>query len=121
MFPHPPARQATTLRIGLAALFAVLLSLVFPLSPARSSPAEPVVLLTVDGPIGPAYSDYVARGIERANETNAELVVLRIDTPGGLDTSMREIIRAILTSPVPVACYVAPSGARAASAGTSIL
>jgi membrane-bound serine protease (ClpP class) len=89
-------------------------------SAAFASP-RPIALLDVDGAIGPATADYITRAIGKAEKENAQLIVLRMDTPGGLDTSMRAIIKSILASSVPVAGYVAPSGARAASAGTYIL
>lgn len=82
--------------------------------------ARRAVVLEIDGAIGPAIADYLVRELGALKPSDTGLVVLRMDTPGGLDTSMRAMIRAILASPVPVATYVAPSGARAASAGTYI-
>ena len=87
---------------------------------AAPAVAERALLLEVDGVIGPPIADYIVRELGAAKPDQVRLVILRMNTPGGLDTSMRQIISAILASPVPVATYVAPNGARAASAGTYI-
>ena len=79
------------------------------------------MILPVDGPIGPATSDFFVRKLRQAQDDGASLVIVTIDTPGGLDTAMRDMVQAILASDVPVVTYVAPSGARAASAGTYLV
>lgn len=83
--------------------------------------AKTVVVAEIGGAISPASSAYFLRALNEAKQSRAELLVLRLDTPGGLDTAMREMIQGILASPVAVATYVSPSGARAASAGTYLL
>jgi membrane-bound serine protease (ClpP class) len=88
-------------------------------SPANS--ASTVVQLRIDGEIEPILAEYLVGGIEQANRDHASLILITMNTPGGLDTSMREIIQAILQSQVPVATFVTPSGSRAASAGFFIL
>lgn len=88
---------------------------------ATTSSVAPVYVVPVQGAISPASASFAVRSIERARKQGAQLIVLEMDTPGGLDKSMRDIIQTILASPVPVATYVYPGGARAASAGTYIL
>jgi membrane-bound serine protease (ClpP class) len=114
------------LRVNLAraALFASVLAaasaVLFPPVSAREA-GKFALTIEIDGPIGPAVARYVKEALTTAGERRAEVVILRLNTPGGLVTSMREIITDVLASPVPVVGYVAPSGAHAASAGTYIL
>jgi membrane-bound serine protease (ClpP class) len=100
------------LLLALAALWALL---------AATTARADAWLIDIDGPIGPAVSDHMVRGLAQAEAAGAELVILRIDTPGGLDTAMRDMIKGILAAKLPVVGHVAPSGARAASAGTYLL
>ena len=102
-------------------LLLTLIILVTAALPVRASSSAHAILLDIDGAIGPATEDYFRRALEEAIEKSPAVVILRMDTPGGLDTAMRDIIKQITASPVPVASYVAPSGARAASAGTYLL
>jgi len=92
-----------------------------PTAPAAASPGSLVVELGIDDEIEPILAEYLARGIQDAESQHAALILITINTPGGLDTSMRSIIQAILASPVPVVTYVSPTGSRAASAGFFIL
>jgi len=85
---------------------------------AQDAAPAPAVLLDVRGAIGPATAEYLDAGLAHARERGAAVIILRIDTPGGLVSSLRDINRAILASPIPIISYVAPGGAQAASAGT---
>jgi membrane-bound serine protease (ClpP class) len=106
----------------LAALLMLAVGASLAQSPAPTqTQAATALLLEIRDAIGPATSDFFVRTLERAAERQTRLVIVQMDTPGGLDSSMRDMIRAILASPVPVAIYVSPSGARAASAGTYLL
>lgn len=112
-----------TLFAALAILASTLLLVVVDQAPADTSEpaAGSAFRLEIRDAIGPATSDYIMRGIESAEASGASLVIIEMDTPGGLDASMRDIIKAILASRVPVASFVSPAGSRAASAGTYIL
>ena len=94
---------------------------VFWIQAAFSNVSSTAILLEVKGPIGPPSVSYIERALKDAASRQSPLLILQLDTPGGLDASMREIIQLLMTSPVPVVTFVAPSGARAASAGTYIL
>jgi membrane-bound serine protease (ClpP class) len=114
--------------LALCVCFAAALSLAFaasagaPVTPGVSSNAPAKVSrLFIDGEIEPILSEYIVNGIQQAAGDHAALILITINTPGGLDSSMREIIQAILASPVPVVTFVSPTGSRAASAGFFIL
>ncbi|MDP9225748.1 MAG: nodulation protein NfeD, partial [Actinomycetota bacterium] len=100
---------------------AVVMVALVSLSAAQAAPARTVVALRLDGVVDPFEASYLTSQIHAAGDAGASAVLITIDTPGGLDSSMREIVQAILNSPLPIVCYVSPDGARAASAGTFIL
>jgi membrane-bound serine protease (ClpP class) len=99
----------------------LLVGVVLMASPVASASSGDVVELRLDGVVDPFIASYISSGIQAANSEGATAILLTIDTPGGLDSSMRTIVQSILNSDVPVIGYVSPSGARAASAGTFIL
>lgn len=108
-------KAALVAAIGVVALICCLLP-----SSAEEN-GRLALIVSIDGAIGPASASYVKEALAKASERRAEVVLLRMNTPGGLNSSMREIIADVLASPIPVVGYVAPSGAHAASAGTYIL
>jgi len=108
-------RNAPFLRI---VLFLALVCACFPVFAGEAPPSGPLVLrMVVDGPVSPVSADYIERGLGRALESEASLLVIQLDTPGGLMTSTRQIVKALLGAEIPVSVFVAPAGARAASAG----
>lgn len=103
------------------ATLAVACTVAFAQDDVRSQDSGRALVLDIRDAIGPATSSYFVRALEEARERDARLIILQLDTPGGLDSAMRDMIRATLSSQVPVVTFVAPSGARAASAGTYLL
>jgi len=111
--------KQTSLRFFRFILFIVFIIFLSPLALSEENSKE-VIVITVDGVINPVSAEYIGKNIEKANEKNAEALIIELDTPGGLDTSMRDIVKDINGSKVPVIVFVSPSGSRAASAGVFI-
>ena len=93
-------------------IFLIILTILIPLTTFSS-----ILKITIDAPIHPVTSEYIRNAIDKAENENIQLIIMVLNTPGGLDSSMREIIERTLSSEVPIAAYVSPNGARAASAG----
>lgn len=102
-------------------LLCLCLGCLGPINSASSQASQQAFIIQIDGIISPATADYFSRSLEKAIDANAAFLLVRMDTPGGLDLSMRDMIKQIISSPVPVVTYVTPGGARAASAGTYLL
>jgi membrane-bound serine protease (ClpP class) len=109
-------RHALLAFMGLVTLFFTPLS-----SDAAGNSQNPITVLTIKGAISPAYSDYLKHGLKHAKKTKSQLIIIELDTPGGVLTTTREMAQDILTSEIPIAVFVTPAGAHAASAGTFIL
>ncbi len=119
-FGRVPLSSVRSLRLTIAAAFLILGVVGFACGGGPGAPAGAVHVLTADGIVGPVMDRYLDRGIDAAEDEDAQAVVIRLDTPGGLLSSTRDIVQRILGAEVPVAVYVSPRGARAASAGTFI-
>ncbi len=114
------ARVGSTVRLGLLTALGLVGAVIGAVAQTAEAPRQ-AVILKIDGPVTPANAQYLAREIAAASDANKELVVIEIDTPGGLVDSMKTIVKAILASETPVATYVSPQGARSASAGLYIM
>src|ERR1035437_3024563 len=120
---HPErfARPASACALATLFLVALFLSLVVATSAAAFDSTAPVLLLEVNGAIDPINAQYVVNGLDAASRVGAQAALIEMDTPGGLDSSMRQITGAMMSSSVPVIVYVTPNGARAGSAGVFIM